>query len=124
MSSSNGVDKLIPVFNGQDFCLWQEKISDFFKSQRLWKYVSGAFPCPTPAAAGALTAAETAAIAEWDEIDKQVHAIIAMHLSSNLWTHLGSASSPKAAKQAWDSLVASFGQMGISGLIISIGLCS
>ena len=40
-----------------------------------------------------------------------------MHLSSNLWTHLGSVSSPKTAKEAWDSLVASFGQMGISGLI-------
>ena len=50
MSSSNGIDKLVPVFDGQDFGLWQEKISDYFKSQRLWKYVSGAFPCPAPAA--------------------------------------------------------------------------
>ena len=57
------------------------------------------------------------AIAEWDEVDEQVHAIIAMRLSSNLRTHLGSASSPRTAKQAWDSLVSSFGQMGISGLI-------
>ena len=40
-----------------------------------------------------------------------------MRLSSNLRTHLGSAQSPRTAKQAWDSLVASFGQMGISGLI-------
>ena len=63
MSSSNGVNKLVPVFDSRDFCLWQEKISDYFKSQRLWKYISGAFPRPTPAAAGAPTAAEMAAIA-------------------------------------------------------------
>ena len=110
MSSSNGVNKLVPVFDSWDFHLWQEKISDYFKSQRLWKYISGALPRPTPAA-------EMAAIVEWDEIDEQVHAIIAMCLSSNLQTHLGSALSPKTAKQTWDSLVASFGQMGISGLI-------
>ena len=78
---------------------------------------SRAFPHPAPATAGAPIAAETVAIVEWDEVDEQVHAIIAMHLSSNLWTHLGSATSPRTAKQAWDSLVASFGQMGISGLI-------
>ena len=59
------------------------------------------------------------AIAEWDEIDEQVHAIIAMCLSSNLQTCLGSALSPRTAKEAWDSLVPSFGQMGISGLIIN-----
>ena len=117
MSSSNGVDKLVPVFDSQDFRLWQEKISDYFKSQRLWKYISRVFPRPAPATAGAPTVAETAAIAEWDEVDEQVHAIIAMRLSSNLWTHLGSAQFPRIAKQAWDSLVASFGQMGISGLI-------
>ena len=117
MSSSNGVDKLVPIFDGWDFRLWQEKISDYFNSQRLWKYVSGALPCPAPANAAAPTAAETAEIAEWDEVDEQVHGIIAMRLLSNLRTHLGSASSPRTAKQAWDSLVSSFGQMGISGLI-------
>ena len=117
MSSSNGVDKLVLVFDGWDFRLWQEKNSDYFKSQWLWKYISGAFPHPAPADAAAPTVAETAAMAEWDEIDEQVHAIIAMRLSSNLWTHLGSAQSPRTAKMALDSLVASFGQMGISGLI-------
>ena len=98
MSSSNGVDKLVPVFNSRDFCLWQEKISDYFKSQRLWKYVSGAFPRPAAADAAAPTQAEAAAMAEWDEIDEQVHAIIAMRLLSNLRTHLGSAQSPRTAK--------------------------
>ena len=113
MSSSNGVNKLVPIFDGQDFHLWQEKISGYFKSQRLWKYVSETFPHPAPATAGVPTQAEMATMADWDEVDKQVHAIIVMCLSSNLQTHLSFASSPRTAKQAWDSLVASFGQMVI-----------
>lgn len=117
MSSSNGVEKMVPLFDGRDFRLWQEKMSDYLKSQRLWRYANGVNTRPVPAIAAAPTAVELAAMNLWDETDEQVLGILALRLSPNLRTHLGTAAAvPSTSAQVWTSLNNTFGQPGISAI--------
>ena len=105
MSSSKEVSSLVPVFNGQDFRSWQQKMRDYLGSQKLWGYAAGTCVRPSPANAGAPTAAESTAMADWDECDLQVTSLIALRLSPNFRTHLGTT-----AAATWTSLDTTFGQ--------------
>ena len=105
MSSSKEVSSLVPVFNGQDLRSWQQKMRDYLGSQKLWGYAAGTRGRPSPAAAGAPTPAEQTAMDDWDETDLQVNSLIALRLSPNLRTHLGTT-----AALTWTSLDNTFGQ--------------
>ena len=43
-TNNNNLNASIPVFMGSDFWVWEQKMGDFLKSQRLW--------CITTSAAG------------------------------------------------------------------------
>ena len=105
MSSSKEVSSLVPIFDGQDFRSWQQKMRDYLGSQKLWGYAAGTRVRPSPATTGAPTAAELTAMGDWDESDLQVNSLITLRLSPNLRTHLGTTSA-----LTWTSLNNTFGQ--------------
>ena len=102
--SSKEVAQLVPVFVGQDFRSWKEKMMDYLGSQKLLGFALGQHQWPAPAAAGQPTQAKLMAMAQWDEDDLQVNSLIALQLSSNLRTHLGTMS-----EATWTSLDQTFG---------------
>ena len=89
--SSKDVTLLVPVFVGQDFHSWKEKIMDYLGSQKLLGYELGQRQRPVTANVAQPTNAELTAQAEWDETDLQVKSLIALRLSSNLRTHIGTS---------------------------------
>jgi gag-polypeptide of LTR copia-type len=90
--SSKDIASHVPVFVGQDFRFWKEKMTDYLGSQRLLGYALGQCLRPVPANVAAPTQAELTAMADWDEIDLQVKSMISMRLSSNLRTLIGTTS--------------------------------
>jgi hypothetical protein len=92
MSSSKDITLFIPVFIGQDFRFWKEKMEDYLGAQRLLGYVLGQHQRPVAANMAQPTQAELVAMADWDKIDLQVRSMIAMRLSTNLRTLLGTMS--------------------------------
>ena len=104
MSSSKEINNLIPLFNSVDYCTWKEWVTDFLGFQHLLGYITGAHPRPAPADANAVTVAEQATMADWDEINLQVKSLIGLRLSPNLCTHLDTTS-----EATWDSLETTFG---------------
>ena len=102
--SSKDVASLVPIFVGQDFRSWKEKMTDYLGSQKLLGYALGQRQRPIAANPAAPTQAETDAMEEWDINDLQVKSLIALRLSSNLRTHIGTTSA-----QTWTSLDQTFG---------------
>jgi hypothetical protein len=90
--SSKDIASHIPVFIGQNFRSWVEKMTDYLGSQWLLGYVLGQHQRPVSAIAAQPTQAKLMAQADWDEIDLQVKSMISMRLSSNLRTHIGTMS--------------------------------
>ena len=90
--SLKDVASLVPVFIGQDFRSWKEKMSDYLGSQRLLGYLSGQRQRPVAADVVQPTQLELTAQADWDETNLQVKSLIALRLSSNLRTHIGTTS--------------------------------
>ena len=76
---------------------------DYLGSQRLLGFALGQRQQPVPAAAGQPTQAELTAMAAWNVDDLQVNSLIALWLSSNLRTHLGTTS-----EGTWTSLDQTF----------------
>src|SRR5277367_1546925 len=118
--SSTSVNAMVPLFDGRDYRLWSEKMSDYLKSQKLWGFAVGRMTRPAPAIAGAATVAELAAMAAWDDTDEQVYGILALRLSPNFRNHLGTPGAagapmvPNTSAQIWASLRATFGTPGIA----------
>jgi gag-polypeptide of LTR copia-type len=90
--SSKDIPAHVPMFIGQDFHTWLEKMTDYLGSQRLLGYALGQRQRPVAAIAAQPTQAELMAQADWDEIDLQVKSMISMRLSSNLRTLIGTMS--------------------------------
>jgi hypothetical protein len=90
--SSKDIASHVPMFIGQDFSFWKEKMTDYLGSQRLLGYVLGQRQRPVTANAAQPTQAELMAQADWDEVDLQVKSMISMRLSSNLRTLIGTTS--------------------------------
>jgi hypothetical protein len=90
--SSKDITLHVPLFIGQDFWFWKEKMEDYLGAQRLLGYVLGQHQRPVAANAAQPTQAELVAMADWNKIDLQVKSMIAMHLSTNLRTLLGTTS--------------------------------
>ena len=115
MSSSSALNTTVPVFQGANFCTWQQVMGDYLKSQRLWFHVTalmdGGRGHPVEAVAGAPTQAKTDAQVAWDADDIQCLGILSLHLSPNLRTHLGNT-----AHLTWESLNTTFGQPGMSAI--------
>src|SRR5277367_643760 len=118
--SSTSVNTMVPLFDGRDYRLWSQKMEDYLKSQRLWGYAVGRNTRPVEAALGAPTLVEIAAQSAWDEADEQVYGILALRLSPDLRTHLGTPGAagapmvPNMSAQIWASLRATFGTPGIA----------
>jgi hypothetical protein len=88
MSSSKDITSFIPVFIGQDFRFWKEKMEDYLGAQRLLGYALGQGQRPVAAVVAQPTQAELVAMADWDKIDLYVRSMIAIMLSTNLRTLL------------------------------------
>ena len=109
--SSKDVSSLVPVFVGQDYRSWKEKMSDYLGSQKLLGYALGQRTRPVAANAAQPTQPELTAQADWDETDLQVKSLIALRLSSNLRTHIGATS-----EETWTSLSNTFGTPHFTGI--------
>jgi hypothetical protein len=90
--SSKDITLHVPLFIGRDFWFWKEKMEDYLGAQRLLGYALGQCQRPVAAIVAQSTQAELVAMADWDEIDLQVKSMIAMRLSTNLRTLLGTTS--------------------------------
>jgi hypothetical protein len=90
--SSKDIASHVPVFIGQDFQFWKEKMEDYLGAQRLLGYALGQHQRPVTANMAQPTQAELVAMADWDKINLQVKSMIAMCLSTNLRTLLGTMS--------------------------------
>jgi gag-polypeptide of LTR copia-type len=90
--SSKDIASHVPMFIGQDFCTWLEKMMDYLGSQRLLGYALGQHQRPVAANVAQPTQAKLAAMANWDKIDLQVRSMISMRLSTNLRTLIGTMS--------------------------------
>ena len=101
--SSKDVAQLVPLFNGADYHAWKEKMGDFLGSQHMLGFINGNRPMPVAADPANPTAAELAAIGQWVEDDTVVKSHIALRLSPNLCTHLGTT-----AEETWESLETTF----------------
>ena len=87
--SSKDVTQLAPLFNGADYRTWKERMGDFLGSQRMLGFINGNQPRPQAADAANPTNAEQAFMSQWDEDDMVIRSYIALRLSPNLRTHLG-----------------------------------
>jgi hypothetical protein len=90
--SSKDIASHVPVFINQDFWFWKEKMENYLGTQRLLGYALSQCQRPVAAIAAQPTQAKLVAMADWDEIDLQVKSMIAMCLSTNLRTLLGTTS--------------------------------
>ena len=102
--SSKDVAQLVPLFNGADYHAWKERMGDFLGSQCILGFINGNQPRPQAANPANITADERAAGAQWDEDDTVIRSYIALRLSPNLRTHLGTT-----AQETWESLENTFG---------------
>ena len=102
--SSKDVAQLVPLFNSVDYRAWKERMGDSLGSQHMLGFINGNRPMPVAADPANPTAAEQAAIAQWLEDNMVIRSLIALRLSPNLHTHLGTT-----AQQTWESLENTFG---------------
>ena len=109
--SSKDVALLVPIFVGQDFRSWKEKMMDYLGSQKLLGYPLGQCTRPVAANVAQPTQPELMAQADWDETDLQVKSLITLRLSSNLRTHIGATS-----EETWTSLGNMFGTPHFTGI--------
>jgi hypothetical protein len=109
--SSKDITLHVPLFIGQDFRFWKEKMEDYLGAQRLLGYVLGQCQRPVAAIAAQPAQAKLVAMADWDEIDLQVKSMIAMRLSTNLRTLLGTTSAAM-----WTNLDQRYGVPHFTGI--------
>jgi hypothetical protein len=109
--SSKDIASHIPMFIGQDFHTWLERMTDYLGAQRLLGYALGQRLRPVPANVAAPTQAELTAMADWDEVDLQVRSMISMRLSSNLRTLIGTTSAA-----TWTNLNQCYGVPHFTGI--------
>ena len=90
-TNNNNLNTSIPVFTGSDFWVWEQKMGNFLKSQRLWCITTGAPGSmrPVEAITGNPTPAEALLQAAWDENSEQVQGIISSHIMQTLCPHIG-----------------------------------
>ena len=84
---------------------------DYLGSQKLLGYPLGQHTRPVAANAAQPTQPELTAQADCDETDLQVKSLIALRLSSNLRTHIGTTS-----EETWMSLNTTFGTPHFTGI--------
>ena len=89
---------------------------DYLGSQKLLGYALGQRTRPVAANVAQPTQLELTAQADWDETDLQVKSLIALRLSSNLRTHIGTTS-----EETWMSLDTTFGTLRL-GFGLGFGL--
>ena len=110
-NNNNNLTISIPVFMGSDFRIWEQKMGDYLKSQRLWRITTSApgSTWPVEVITGAPTLAEAQLQAAWDENSKQVQDIIGSRISQMLCPHIG-----MTCAQTWTNLRTKFGTPGVS----------
>ena len=122
------IDRLVPLFNGSDYCSWATSMTAYLCSIRLWGIVSGreSRPSDLPSGRAAVTATQTtpaqlaipaptqeqvserqAAQREWVEKDEQALGIIQLQLSHHLHTLIGIT-----AYRTWRSIEDNYGKPG------------
>ena len=102
--SSKDVTQFVCLFNSADYRTWKERMGDFLGSQHMLGFINGNRLRPLAADPANITTDERAAMAQWDEDDTVIRSYIALRLSPNLCTHLGTT-----AQETWESLENTFG---------------
>ena len=110
-TNNNNLNASIPVFTGSDFRVWEQKMGDFLKSQRLWRITTSAAGStwPVEAITGAPTPAEALLQAAWDKKSEQMQGIIGSRILQMLCPHIG-----MTCAETWTNLRARFGTLGVS----------
>ena len=108
-TNNNQLNTSIPVFTGSDFHLWEQKMSDYLKSQCLWCMANNQVLCPVEAVANMPMAAEAALQAAWDENLEQIQGIIGSQILTTLHPHLGTT-----CADTWTNLHIRFRTPGVS----------
>ena len=108
-TNNNQLNTSVLVFTGSDFRLWEQKMSDYLKSQRLWRMANDQVLHPVEAVANAPTAVETALQAAWDKNSGQIQGIIGSRISTTLCPHLCTT-----CAQTWINLRTRFETPGVS----------
>ena len=85
---------------------------DYLGSQKLLGYALGQRQRPVTANMAQPTQPESMAQADWDKTNLQVKSLIALRLSSNLRTHIGTMS-----EETWMSLNTAFGTPHFTGIL-------
>jgi hypothetical protein len=111
IKSSKDIASHVPMFIGQDFRFWKEKMTDYLGSQRLLGYALGQHQRPVTENVAQPTQAELTAQADWDEVNLQVKSMISMRLSSNLRTLIGTTS-----MATWTNLDQRYGVPHFTGI--------
>jgi hypothetical protein len=109
--SSKDIALHVPLFVGQDFHTWVEKMTDYLGSQRLLGYALGHRRRPVTAIVAQPTQAKLTAQTDCDKIDLQVHSMISMRLSSNLRTLIRTTSTAM-----WTALDQCYGVPHFTGI--------
>ena len=109
--NNNNLNASIPIFTSSDFWVWEQKMGDYLKSQRLWHITTSAVGStrPVEAITGAPIPAEAQLQAAWDKNSEQVQGIIGSHISQTLRPHIG-----MTCAETWTNLRTRFGTPGIS----------
>ena len=110
-TNNNNLNASVPIFTGSDFQVWEQKMGNFLKSQRLWRITTGAAGStrPVEAIVGTPTPAEALLQAAWDENSEQVQGIISSCISQTLCPHIG-----MTCAETWTNLRTRFGTLGVS----------
>ena len=89
-NTNNNLNASVPIFMGSDFCVWEQKMGDFHKSQHLWCITTSAPGSmqPVEAIAGNPTPAEALLQAARDKNLEQVQGIIGSHILQTLRPHI------------------------------------
>ena len=116
-NNNNNLTASIPIFTGSEFWVWEQKMGDYLKSQRLWRITTGApgSTWPITVNANAPTLAEAAVQAAWDENSEQVQGIIGSHISQTLRPHIG-----MTCTETWTNLQTRFGTPGVSEIAVDM----
>ena len=110
-NNNNNLNASVPIFTGSDFQVWEQKMGDFLKSQRLWCITTSApgSTQPVEVIPGAPTPAEALLQAAWDKNLEQVQGIISSHISQTLHPHIS-----MTCAKTWTNLRTRFGTPGVS----------
>lgn len=107
MSTSNNIERFVPVFDGANFLEWKAQMTAYLQERGLWRIVNGAITLPVLAAG--ITQAQ---IDAWIDKDEQAQGILTLRIAHNLRTGVLANS----AAGIWTNLNNTFARTGVAAV--------